>query len=66
MNNRRKIPEPVEVERRAKVELETSEDGCSIAHIEDDTGEYVVLETPRDDAFDFAMRVELANAGKRK
>lgn len=31
--------------QRTKVEMETSESGCFIAHVEDATGEFVVMQT---------------------
>lgn len=55
MSEQRKTPADRKAElpeffpRSTKVEMETSESGCFIAHVEDDTGEYVVLQTERDE-----------------
>lgn len=42
---RRKSQQLVANDRRARVEMETTEQGCSVTHGEDETGEFVVLET---------------------
>lgn len=43
---RRKRAMPVAVDRRATVEMETTELQCLVTHGEDETGEFVILETP--------------------